>query len=159
MTREERKQIEEVLAEAQKVNKILTDLISSMEGKLNVDSANHIGEKEVSEFLITIGIPCSILGYKYLKSAIKHAIKDPSWTDNITKGVYPDIANEYGTTATRVERAIRHAIESSWSRGDIKTLHEVFGNSTSADKGKPTNSEFICCVAEYLKLRRTSSKK
>ena len=107
-------------------------------------------ENEVTELLHTIGIPAHIKGYVYLRSAIIQTIYDSDSIGRITKVLYPSIAQMYKTTPTRVERAIRHAIEVAWSRGQIDVNNSMFGNTISANKGKPTNSEFIDMVVYYL---------
>lgn len=109
-------------------------------------------EIRVSEIIHEIGVPAHIKGYHYLRSAILRATQDMSMIDAITKELYPGIAREFNTTASRVERAIRHAIEIAWDRGDIETLQHWFGWTVSITKGKPTNSEFIALVSDKLRL-------
>lgn len=97
-----------------------------------------------------IGVPAHIKGYKYLRNAILLSIKAPESIEAITKVLYPAVAKKWETTSSRVERAIRHAIEVAWERGDINTLSEYFGNTVSTLKGKPTNSEFIALMADKI---------
>ena len=100
-----------------------------------------------------IGIPAHIKGYHYLRDAIMMAIEDMDVLNAITKVLYPTVAKKNQTTSSRVERAIRHAIEVAWSRGKIDTLEELFSYTVSNGKGKPTNSEFIALVADTIRLK------
>ena len=100
-----------------------------------------------------IGVPAHIMGYRYLKDAISLAITDPDSITAITKIIYPEVASKNHTTPSRVERAIRHAIEVAWSRGNMDVLNHFFGYTVSADSGRPTNSEFIALVADYICLK------
>ena len=110
---------------------------------------------EIEATLRHIGVPCSILGYYDLIEALVLVLDDPSYVEDITKRLYPDVARIRGghRSASRVERAMRHAIENAWDRGDFETLQELFGNTVSPLKGKPTNSEFIAQVAVHLRRR------
>lgn len=108
-------------------------------------------EKEISEFLRTLGIPASISGYRYLKTAIKMAVEDASVVNRMTKTLYPDVAREHDTTAPRVERAIRHAVELACERCDLNIWEDIFGNSISQKSGKPTNGQFIATAAEEIR--------
>ena len=107
---------------------------------------------QVTNVMREIGIPAHVLGYKYARRAILLAIGDDMYVNAVTKYLYPTIAKEFNTTASRVERAIRHAIEVAWSRGDLDVLMHYFGNTIDRNKGKPTNTEFIAAIAEHLKL-------
>lgn len=109
-------------------------------------------EVEVTSIMHEIGVPAHIKGYQYLRDAIMMVINDIEMINSITKMLYPTIAKEYSTTPSRVERAIRHAIEVAWSRGQIETIDALFGYTVSTVKGKPTNSEFIAMVADKLRL-------
>lgn len=106
----------------------------------------------ITSIIQEIGIPAHIKGYQYLRAAIEMVVKEPALIDVVTKVLYPDVAKEYSTTASRVERAIRHAIEVAWDRGDLDTLQKYFGYTVSNTKGKPTNSEFIAMIADKLRL-------
>ncbi len=106
----------------------------------------------ITDMLHSLGIPSHIKGYSYIRDGIAMMYKDESLIGSITKELYPSIANLYHTTSSRVERAIRHAIEVSWMRGDYNLMEELFGNSVDYDRAKPTNSEFIVTVADRLKL-------
>ena len=99
-----------------------------------------------------VGVPAHIKGYQYLREAIMMAVKDMESVGAITKILYPAIAKRFKTTSSRVERAIRHAIEVAWDRGDLETLQSYFGYTVSGLKGKPTNSEFISMIADRLRL-------
>ena len=99
-------------------------------------------------------MPAHIKGYQYLRTALLKCIKDINAMDSVTKCLYPEIAKEYQTTPSRVERAIRHAIEVAWERGRIEKIHELFGYTISNKRGKPTNSEFIALVADQIRLLR-----
>ena len=112
-----------------------------------------LDEKIASVFLM-IGIPAHIKGYHYLREAVRMVYFEPALCGRITKELYPDIAKRFQTSASKVERAIRHAIEVAWDRGDIETLQKFFGYTVSNIKGKPTNSEFIAMIADNLSLRR-----
>lgn len=107
---------------------------------------------EIVEMLRRVGVPANIKGYTYLKDALDMCWGDKEYIGMVTKRLYPDIAKRENTTASRVERAIRHAIGVSWDRGDLETLQKIFGCTTSADRGKPTNSEFIATLVEQLHL-------
>ena len=109
-------------------------------------------ETRVTNMLHEIGIPAHIKGYHYLRDAIMMAVEDMDVLNAITKVLYPTVAKKYQTTSSRVERAIRHAIEVAWSRGKLDTLDELFGYTVSTGKGKPTNSEFIALIADTIQL-------
>lgn len=111
-------------------------------------------EAVVTEVIHEIGVPAHIKGYQYLREAIILTINDMDIINSVTKVLYPTVAKKYNTTPSRVERAIRHAIEVAWDRGDIETLQKFFGYTVSNVKGKPTNSEFIAMIADCLSLRR-----
>lgn len=110
-------------------------------------------EKHVTNMLHEIGIPAHIKGYHYLRDSIMMAVEDMDVLNAITKVLYPTVAKKHQTTASRVERAIRHAIEVAWSRGKLDTLDELFGYTVSNGKGKPTNSEFIALIADTIQLK------
>lgn len=112
----------------------------------------HTLETEVTNVIHEIGIPAHIKGYQYLRDAIIMAINDMDILNSITKQLYPNIAKNYNTTPSRVERAIRHAIEVAWSRGKMDTIDKLFGYTVNNGKGKPTNSEFIALIADRLRL-------
>ena len=119
--------------------------------------ARHTGqtniETMVTNIIHEIGVPAHIKGYQYLREAIIIAIEDMDVINAITKVLYPQVAKTFQTTPSRVERAIRHAIEVAWDRGDLDTLQRFFGYTVSNTKGKPTNSEFIALIADKLQLQ------
>ena len=110
-------------------------------------------ETLVTNIIHEIGVPAHIKGYQYLREAIIIAVNDMDVINAITKVLYPEVAKTFGTTPSRVERAIRHAIEVAWDRGDLDTLQKFFGCTVSNTKGKPTNSEFIALIADKLQLQ------
>ena len=110
-------------------------------------------ESLVTNIIHEIGVPAHIKGYQYLREAIIIAVNDMDVINAITKVLYPQVAKTFGTTPSRVERAIRHAIEVAWDRGDLDTLQRFFGYTVSNTKGKPTNSEFIALIADKLQLQ------
>ena len=110
-------------------------------------------ETLVTKIIHQIGVPAHIKGYQYLRSAIIMTIDNPELIGSITKQLYPSVAKAYGTTSSRVERAIRHAIEVAWDRGDIDVINSFFGYTVQSTRGKPTNSEFIALVADSLRLK------
>ena len=109
-------------------------------------------EKDVTEIIHEIGVPAHIKGYQYLREAIMMSVNEIDMLSSITKVLYPTIAEKYDTTPSRVERAIRHAIEVAWNRGRMETLNSLFGYTISQGKGKPTNSEFIALIADKIRL-------
>ncbi len=109
-------------------------------------------EHDVTDMIHEIGVPAHIKGYQYLREAIMMSVEDPSMISSITKILYPTIAKRFQTTPSRVERAIRHAIEVAWSRGRMETLDALFGYTIDNGKGKPTNSEFIALIADRIRL-------
>lgn len=109
-------------------------------------------EQDVTNMIHEIGVPAHIKGYQYLREAIMMSVEDPVMISSITKLLYPTIAKRFQTTSSRVERAIRHAIEVAWSRGRMETLDELFGYTVDTGKGKPTNSEFIALIADRIRL-------
>lgn len=110
-------------------------------------------EMVVTDIIHQIGIPAHIKGYHYLREAILLSLDDSEMLESVTKLLYPTVAKRFNTTASRVERAIRHAIETAWDRGDIDTIQNLFGYTVSVGKGKPTNSEFIALITDNLRLK------
>lgn len=123
---------------------------------INSDDNNAISQAKlevtVTDIIHEIGVPAHIKGYQYLRSSIMMAVKDMDILNSITKQLYPTIAKEYGTTSSRVERAIRHAIEVAWGRGKTDTIDALFGYFANTGKCKPTNSEFIALIADKIRL-------
>lgn len=110
-------------------------------------------EMQVTKIIHQIGVPAHIKGYQYLRTAILLTVKDSDIINSVTKVLYPSVAKKYYTTTSRVERAIRHAIEVAWDRGDVDTLNAYFGYTIQNNRGKPTNSEFIAMIADNLRLK------
>ena len=110
-------------------------------------------EAQVTRIIHQIGVPAHIKGYQYLRTAILLTVKDSDIINSVTKVLYPSVAKKYQTTTSRVERAIRHAIEVAWDRGDVDTLNSYFGYTIQNNRGKPTNSEFIAMIADNLRLK------
>lgn len=110
-------------------------------------------ETQVTKIIHQIGVPAHIKGYQYLRTAILMTIRDSDIINSVTKVLYPSVAKQYQTTTSRVERAIRHAIEVAWDRGDVDTLNSYFGYTIQNNRGKPTNSEFIAMIADNLRLK------
>lgn len=133
---------------------------SPTEIKLGVSSPQNNSlnlEAEITSIIHEIGVPAHIKGYMYLREAITLVVNDIELLSAVTKELYPTIAKKYNTTASRVERAIRHAIEVAWNRGQIETINKLFGYTIHNSKGKPTNSEFIAMVADKLRLKNKCS--
>lgn len=107
----------------------------------------------ISEIMHQIGVPAHIKGYQYLREAILLSVGDDEMINSVTKYLYPTVAKKFGTTPSRVERAIRHAIEVAWDRGDVDVLSSYFGYTIQNQRGKPTNSEFIAMISDRLKLK------
>ncbi len=116
-----------------------------------VDSSKSL-EAKITNIIHEIGVPAHIKGYLYLREAIAMVIQDIEYLGAVTKELYPSIAHKFNTTPSRVERAIRHAIEVAWTRGKVDTIDKIFGYTVNNNKGKPTNSEFIAMVADKLRL-------
>ena len=115
--------------------------------------SDHDLEVMITEIIHQIGVPAHIKGYHYLREAIMLSIKNEDVINSITKLLYPSVAKKFSTTSSRVERAIRHAIEVAWDRGDLDILNAYFGFTINNDRGKPTNSEFIAMIADKIRLR------
>lgn len=119
---------------------------------LDNSKVNKALEERISNIFITVGIPAHIKGYQFLREAIKMAIHSPEIINSITKELYPSIAHKFDTSASKVERAIRHAIEVAWNRGKIENINSVFGIKVYSNNEKPTNGEFIALVADKMLL-------
>ena len=131
-------------------DKILDTFTTSSKKSTNILSNNL--QISISKMLHELGMPSHIKGYQYIREAISMVYDNPDIVGGITKELYPELATKFDTTVSRVERAIRHAIEVSWNRGDWDLMEEIFGHSVDIDKAKPTNSEFIVTVADKLRL-------
>lgn len=128
--------------------------LTSFESLEDTHERPHNLETLVTSIIHEVGVPAHIKGYQYLREAILIAVDDMDVINAVTKVLYPEVAKRFGTTASRVERAIRHAIEVAWDRGDLETLQKYFGYTVSNIKGKPTNSEFIAMIADRLQLQQ-----
>jgi len=131
------------------------DLMSAINSSLGDKAAVYSDDMEivVTDIIHQLGVPAHIKGYHYLRTAILYSIKDKNLLDSVTKLLYPTVAEIYETTSSRVERAIRHAIEIAWDRGNVDTLNSFFGYTVDTGKGKPTNSEFIALITDKMRLR------
>lgn len=129
---------------------VTTSEVSTVKGPVDL-------ETEITNIIHEIGVPAHIKGYMYLREAITMVVNDMELLSAVTKELYPSIAKKYNTTASRVERAIRHAIEVAWGRGQIEAINKLFGYTIHNDKGKPTNSEFIAIIADKLRLKNKVS--
>ena len=109
-------------------------------------------QRNITKLLHSLGVPSHIKGYLYIRESINIILKSGDMLGGITKEIYPEVAKKYNSSPSRVERAIRHAIEISWNRGDYDVMEEIFGHSVDYDKAKPTNSEFISTIADHLKM-------
>ena len=123
---------------------------SVVSGYQRINSSNRTLDEKISNIFITVGIPAHIKGYQFLREAIKMAVDSPEIVNSITKKLYPSIAERFGTSASKVERAIRHAIEVAWNRGKIENINSVFGLQVYGTNEKPTNGEFIALVADKM---------
>lgn len=133
-------------------NRILETMEAKQESSKSINLYHNNLQISITKLLHELGIPSHIKGYQYIREGICMIYNNPEIIGGITKELYPEIANKFDTTVSRVERAIRHAIEVSWNRGDWKLMEEFFGHSVDIDKAKPTNSEFIVTIADNLRL-------
>ena len=132
--------------------KRITEVMKVKSESKNIDFYHSNLQVSISKMLHELGIPSHIKGYQYIRDGISIIFENPDVIGGITKELYPEIADKYKTTVSRVERAIRHAIEVSWNRGNWDFMEEIFGHSVDIDKAKPTNSEFIVTIADKLRL-------
>ncbi|HLV09410.1 MAG TPA: sporulation transcription factor Spo0A [Halanaerobiales bacterium] len=145
-----------------RINQLMDPPVSSSNGQV-ISSNNQNQNKKanldvrITEIMHNLGVPAHIKGYIYLREAIELVIKDIEYLGAVTKELYPTVAQKFHTTPSRVERAIRHAIEVSWDRGNISALNNYFGATVSANSGKPTNSQFIAKIADKLRLEMRAS--
>ena len=154
------KRIKEFVLKKEELGQVLTfkSVTDSNMGKNNfVDidrnaSKEEILEKRVTNIIHEVGVPAHIKGYQYIRDAIIMSVNNVEVINQITKQLYPDLAKKHKTTPSRVERAIRHAIEVAWNRGQIEAVESIFGYTVNSNKGKPTNSEFIAMIADKLRL-------
>ena len=133
-------------------NKIIQTITNKKNNDKIIELENRDVQIQVTKLLHALGIPSHIKGYQLIRSAILMVYENPGFIGGITKELYPDLSSKFNTSVQRVERAIRHAIEVSWLRGDIDLMDEIFGHSVDIDRAKPTNSEFIVTIADKLRL-------
>ena len=137
-------------------NKVTDFNIYSSRINLDSQNLNSSAEVKVTKIIHDIGVPAHIKGYQFVREAILMAIKDEDVINSVTKGLYPNLAKMFSTTPSRVERAIRHAIEVAWNRGQIEVHEKIFGYTVNSNKGKPTNSEFIAMISDQIRLETKS---
>lgn len=121
-----------------------------------INAGTESVEEQITNLFLTIGIPAHIKGYQYLREAVRMVLENHEVINRITKELYPGIAKKFGTSASKVERAMRHAIEVAWTRGRLDTVNQMYGYKVFAKEDKPTNGEFISCVAEKLAVAKTA---
>ena len=138
-------------------NRILELTNSNEKENKNINLYHNNLQISITKVLHELGVPSHIKGYQYIREGINLLYYNPDMIGGITKELYPEIAEKFDTTVSRVERAIRHAIEVSWNRGDWDLMDEIFGHSVDIDKAKPTNSEFIVTIADKLRLDRAKT--
>ena len=134
------------------LEKRIYDITKKENKNQNIDFYTSNLQVSITKMLHELGIPSHIKGYQYIREAVNIIFENPSVIGGITKELYPDLAKKFNTTTSRVERAIRHAIEVSWNRGNLDFMEELFGYSVDIDKAKPTNSEFMVTIADKLRL-------
>ena len=139
------------------INTNLGDEVNKVKPSLPDVKSNCNMELEVTEILHQIGVPAHIKGYHYLRDSIIMSVENPDIINAVTKQLYPSVAKRFSTTSSRVERAIRHAIEVAWDRGDVDVLNSYFGYTIHNGRGKPTNSEFIAMISDKLRLQIKSA--
>ena len=142
----------EMSALEERLNEIISDRINDNAGSVQSASKTKDLETNITMYIQQLGVPAHIKGYQYIRDAIMMVIEDMDAINSITKYLYPTVAKHYNTTSSRVERAIRHAIEVAWDRGNPEILNELFGYTILSSKGKPTNSEFIAMIADKIRL-------
>lgn len=138
-----------------RISELITCCSETTPGKIY--SIDHDLEVTITDILHQIGVPAHIKGYHYLRDSIIMSVKRPEIINAVTKELYPSVAKKYETTPSRVERAIRHAIEVAWDRGDVDVLNSYFGYTIHNSRGKPTNSEFVAMISDRLRLRSKRS--
>ncbi|MBR3198588.1 MAG: sporulation transcription factor Spo0A [Bacilli bacterium] len=134
------------------LEKRIYDIMNKQPDSKNIDFYNSNIQVSITKMLHELGIPSHIKGYGYIREAVNIIFENPEIIGGITKELYPELAFKFNTTVSRVERAIRHAIEVSWNRGNLDFMEELFGYSVDIDKAKPTNSEFMVTIADKLRL-------
>ena len=138
--------------EDNKVIKVILSIEEAIEKNKKINLISNDLEISITKTLHELGVPSHIKGYQYIREGIFLVYKNPEIIGGITKELYPEIADKYDSTASSVERAIRHAIDIGWNRGNLELMEDIFGYSIDVDKSKPTNSEFIITIADKLRL-------
>lgn len=141
----------DITAFEQRINEVLSKKNEEISKGIQAKAARDL-ETNITMYIQQLGVPAHIKGYQYIRDAIMMVIKDMDAINSITKFLYPTVAKHYNTTSSRVERAIRHAIEVAWDRGNPEFLDDIFGYTITSSKGKPTNSEFIAMIADKIRL-------
>ena len=141
------------------IKEMMKDKMSQREVIIEEPKYEHDLDAEITDILHEVGVPAHIKGYMYLREAILLVIENVDFLGNITKSLYPEIATRFSTTASRVERAIRHAIEVAWVRGNVDAISDIFSYTISYNKSKPTNSEFIAMISDRLRLQHRLLKR
>jgi len=141
----------EISALEERINEVLDNRSTGVSGCVKAQSKGDL-ETNITMYIQQLGVPAHIKGYQYIRDAIMMVIEDMDAINSITKFLYPTVAKHYNTTSSRVERAIRHAIEVAWDRGNPEFLDDMFGYTIMSSKGKPTNSEFIAMIADKIRL-------
>ena len=141
----------DVSAVITKLEKAFADCAAGMH--LKIEGVSNDLETQITGIIHQIGVPAHIKGYQYLRCAIMMTVENADLINSITKELYPSVAKAFGTTSSRVERAIRHAIEVAWDRGDVDVINSYFGYTVQSQRGKPTNSEFIALISDNLRLK------
>lgn len=134
------------------LEKRIKDVLNRNNSNQSIDFYNSNLQVSISKMLHDLGIPSHIKGYQFLRDSVYMVFNNPEIIGGITKELYPELAERYETTVSRVERAIRHAVEISWMRGDLELMENIFGHSVDINKAKPTNSEFIVTIADKMRL-------
>ena len=164
LTTKDNEKLTKIIGQLMSTDKEFQIMITVPSTKKELPVKNNVGElvkktkerdleQDVTDMIHEIGVPAHIKGYQYLREAIMMSVEDTGMLSSITKILYPTIAKRFQTTSSRVERAIRHAIEVAWSRGRMETLDALFGYTINTGKGKPTNSEFIALIADRIRLK------
>lgn len=157
--RRKEEKLKALLEECRSIGVTIDDLLELVSAKLEAESGDdkaiaeeHSIETKVTNILKELGVPAHIRGYEYLRYSIIYGLKHSEALYSVTKMLYPAVAKEFQTTPSKVERAIRHAIEVAWDRGNADVIEQYFGYTINPEKGKPTNSEFIAMLADYIKI-------
>ena len=147
------------MAKPVNLQSLLEQMRFAVQGEAEEPAYSPTLESRVTAIIHEVGVPAHIKGYQYVREAIMIAVEDMDVINAVTKVLYPEVAKRFGTTPSRVERAIRHAIEVAWDRGDYEVLSDMFGYTVQSSRGKPTNSEFIALISDNLRLMNKDKTK